>query len=377
MTIFELRAQIRFRLKRRVVHLMPLEKSKGAVLVSYFTYPFLTDKHLTGHTNYWEARQLAQEFLDRGYEVDVIDTTNTSFLPKKPYRVCIDTHNNLERLALLLPKNCIKVLHTTTTHWLVQNAAAYKRHIYLLERRKTALAPERLLPPSGALEVADIVLALGNKVTQGSYAYAGKKLFPISISAVHSFASPENKDFDRAKKNFVWLGGAGAVHKGADLVLEAFAASPALSVSMCGKYLYPEFEAVYRKELTETSNIRSVGVVDLAGATFEAIRSSSAFLIFPSCAEGQAGSVVAAMHAGLIPIVTKEVGVDVEGFGFVLENASVETIKKMIGYVSELPAEELKRRAKAAWEYAKEHHSREKFKERYGQFVDLLESKGS
>lgn len=375
MTLNEILKNVRFRLAGRVVHLSPKGKTKGSVLVSYFTYPYLTDKSLTGHTNYWEAMQLAQEFVDRGYAVDVIDTNNTSFVPKKEYVVCIDTHNNLGRLAPLLTKKCIKVLHTTTSHWLFQNTASYERSLNLQKRRGVALMPERLLPESRALEVADIVLLLGNKVTEGTYAYAGKEMFPISISAVSSFSSPEHKDFEKARNNFVWLGGAGAIHKGADLVLEAFAHAPNFTLFMCGKYLYPEFQAIYRKELTVTPHIKSIGFVDLQGALFEGIRNSSAFLIYPSCSEGQAGSVVAAMHAGLIPIISRECGVDVGDFGFVLKENTVEEVERIVAHASTLPEAELKERATKAWEYAREHHTRETFVARYSAFVDVIESK--
>lgn len=375
MTLRELYVNVRFRLEGRVVHLHPKGKTKGYVLISYFTYPFLTDKPLTGHTNYWEVRQMAKEFLDRGYAVDVIDSSNSSFKPKKAYSVCIDTHGNLERFAPLLQKECIKVFHTTTSHWLFQNTASYKRSYDLLKRRGAALGPERLLPPSTTIEAADIVLLLGNDATESTYSYANKEIFRISISAVFSFPSPQTKDFASVRNNFVWLGGAGAIHKGADLVLEAFAQEPKLSVSMCGKYLYPEFEAVYRKELHDTANIQSIGFVDLNGKVFEDIRSSSAFLIYPSCSEGQAGSVVAAMHAGLIPIISKHCGVDVGDFGFVLKENTIEEIREIINQVAALPEAELKRRSHDAWAYAQKHHTKEQFTMRFSHFVDLLEKR--
>lgn len=375
MTPKELYKNIRYKLANRVVQLKPNGHAKGAVLILYFAYPFLTDKLLTGHTNYWEVVRMAQEFLDRGYEVDITDATNSSFTPKKKYVVCIDTHNNLKRLSPLLSKECIKVLHTTTTQWVVQNTAAYKRSLYLLERRGVALEPERQLSPSQSLEVADIVLLLGNKVTEESYAYARKETFPISVSAVFTFPSPENKNFLSARKNFVWLGGAGAIHKGADLVIEAFAKESGLTLSLCGKYLYPEFEAVYKKELSKMPNIKSLGFTDLDSKAFDEIRSSCGFLIFPSCAEGQAGSVVAAMHSGLIPIISRECGVDVDGFGIVLSHNTVEAIEEAVRSASNMPEDEMRRRSIAAWEYARAHHTRDAFTIRFKEFVDLLEKR--
>lgn len=307
----------------------------------------------------------------------MIDTANVSFVPKKKYDICIDAYGNLERFAPLLEKDCIKVFLATTSDWLFQNTASYKRSYDLLQRRGVVLPPERLLPPSRTLTAADMILLMGNDVTASTYAYAKKPISPLSVSAVREYPSPVGKDFDAYKKNFVWLGGAGAVHKGADLTLEAFAREADLHVSMCGKYLYPEFEAVYWKELHESDNIHSIGHLDLGGEVFEKIRSQAIFLIFPSCAEGQSGGVVAAMHAGLIPIISKECGVSVDDFGFVLKENTIEEIQKTIRYVSSLPAEELASRARRAWEYAQANHTREVFTMQFKNFVNLLESKNT
>lgn len=374
MTLPELFKNVRFRLEGRVVHLTPSQKPKGSVLLSYFTYPFLTDKQLTGHTNYWEAVRLTELFIQRGYAVDVIDTTHTSFIPRKQYDICIDTHSNLDRLASLLGKNCIKVLYTLSSHWLFQNAASWQRSYNLLRRRGVALPPERLLQPSTSLECADIVLLLGNDQTASTYAYASKPEFRLSISAVREYEAPY-KDFESNKKNFVWLGGAGAVHKGADLTLEVFAQEKDFGLWMVGKYLYPEFEKAYWTELHETKNIRSIGHLDLSSPQFEELRSRCVFMIYPSCAEGQSGGVIAAMHAGIIPILSKEAGVDVGDFGFILKENTIEEIRKTVRYVASLPAEELASRARKAWETARAHYTRAQFDIQISSFIDLLEAK--
>ncbi len=51
------------------------------------------------------------------------------------------------------------------------------------------------------------------------------------------------------------------------------------------------------------------------------------FSIFPSCSEGQSGSVLTTMSLGLIPIVTKEVGIDVFDKGFLI-NDNIEILDK-------------------------------------------------
>ena len=42
--------------------------------------------------------------------------------------------------------------------------------------------------------------------------------------------SPEGKDFEVCRPHFMWLGSRGFVHKGLDVVLEAFSEMPELAL---------------------------------------------------------------------------------------------------------------------------------------------------
>jgi glycosyltransferase involved in cell wall biosynthesis len=357
-----------------VIHLRPSFPIKGYVLLSYITYPFLVDEieKLTGHTNYWEAWRMAQEFLKRGYAVDVIDADNNVFVPRRPYQYFIDIHSNLERLAPTLPKSCVKILHLTTTHWLFNNMAEYRRLYNLFMRRNAVLLPERLLPPTRSHEYADILLllGLGSTFTLDTYGQNKARVFTIPISTTFTYPAPE-KNFVEARNGFVWIGGAGLVHKGVDLILEAFARTPEYRLELCGKLSDKNFERVYQQELAG-KNIHQHGMLDLSDQKFDTIRTRSAFVLSASCAEGQSGSVIIGMHAGLIPIVSKESGIDTRDFGFTLPDDSVETLEKTLRMCAALPIEELARRSRAAWEYARTHHTREHFAEHFTKFVDEL-----
>jgi hypothetical protein len=127
--------------------------------------------------------------------------------------------------------------------------------------------------------------------------------------------------------------------------------------------------------LYETQNIRTVGWIDLAGRDFSEMAIKCVGLINPSCSEGQAGSVITCLHAGLIPIVSYESGVDVENFGMLLKDCSIEEIKNSIRMISSLPGTELKKRAVKAPEYARMHHTREKYAEECRRIiVEIIET---
>ncbi len=285
---------------------------------------------------------MAQTFLDLGYSADIIDWKNSSFIPKKDYAVFIDIHNNLERLSPFLSKDCIKILHITGAHWLFQNTAEYRRLLDLQTRRHISLVPRRIAAPSHGIEYADIATILGNKFTTSTFDYAKKNIVSIPISTTHTYPFPEKKNYSVARNNFIWLGGAGMVHKGLDLVLEAFASMPEFNLSVCGPVSSEkDFEQEYWKELYKTKNIRTFGKIDPGEKIFREITDSSIAAVFPSCSEGGGGSVITAIHAGLIPIVSREASVNVEDFGIVLKENTVEEIKKTVRYVSSLSDEDL------------------------------------
>ncbi|MES2006539.1 MAG: glycosyltransferase family 1 protein, partial [Patescibacteria group bacterium] len=115
MNIITFLRRVLFVLQGKVVHLSPQGTSRGNVLISYTTLPFLDrrEKILAAHTNRWECRQMAQIFLDLGYTVDVIDFENKSFELKKPYSYFIDVGSNMERIGPTLGASCTKIYHAT------------------------------------------------------------------------------------------------------------------------------------------------------------------------------------------------------------------------------------------------------------------------
>lgn len=370
----EIIRRIIFRLQGRVLHFTPKGKPRGHILFSYVTLPFLnkSERILSGHTNRWECLEICRLLVGQGYTVDVIDITDTSFIPKRKYDYFIDNGQHMERLAPLFGDDCIKIFHATTAHWKFNNEAEQKRFDDLFARRGVNLKPDRALPPNRAIELCNIATMLGNDFTASTYAFAGKEVIRIPISTTHTYPSPEHKDFEGARKNFIWFGGAGVIHKGLDLVVEAFAQMPEYNLTICGKIEgEKDFLQIYAKELA-LPNITIAGFTDPASREFKELCAKSIALVYPSCSEGQSGGVVLTMHAGLIPIVSFESGVDVNGFGVILKENTLEEIKNAVAQISNTETPTLKRRSVTSWEYTNTHHTRETFTRTYGAFVDML-----
>jgi hypothetical protein len=115
--------------------------------------------------------------------------------------------------------------------------------------------------------------------------------------------------------------------------------------------------------------------MDPASPEFIRILKDSLGIVYPSSAEGCATSVLLTMHAGLIPIVSKETGVGVEDFGIMLADCSVTTVQETVRRLASETPERLKERSRAARTYVRNHHTRALFAQKYALFVDMLERK--
>jgi glycosyltransferase involved in cell wall biosynthesis len=361
---------------KKFISLKSREGVVGSVLLSYLTEPFLLKPDQpasTSHTNQWECLQIAQTFLDLGYCVDVINWNDQAFKPKKSYSFFVDIHINLERLAPLLNKNCIKILHITGAHWLFQNQAEYARLLALQRRRKISLRPRRLASASLGIEYADCATVLGNEFTVSTFNYSQKPIYRIPISTTATYPWFEDKSHNRCRNQFLWFGSSGMIHKGLDLVLEAFSEMPDCHLIVCGPVgNEKDFEKAFYKELYQTPNIKTCGWIDVGSPEFINIAKSCIGVIYPSCSEGGGGSVITCMHAGLIPIVSYESSVDVCDFGVVLDSCSLTEIKSKIQFISSLTDKELSNRSEKAWKFARANHTKERFSEEYLKFVNLL-----
>ena len=356
--------------------LAPAGASRGCVTISYLAWPFREgwdSPKARGHTNAFEVVAMAEVYRDLGFRAEVVDWDNMAYVPPTDCRIAIDIHRNLGRWHQGLPSGCKRVLHATGPHWLFWNHAELSRLQDVRDRKQVALRSRRQVEFSSGVEVADEVVVLGNEFTRQTFLFAGKPVTRVPISSAYEFAWPESRDFEKARKKFLWVGSYGMVHKGLDLALDAFAGMPDLELTVCGRPEKEEdFFKLYEPELLRSPNIHFHGWIDMGTPAFAEIARTHAAVIYPSSAEGGAGSVIHCMHAGMLPVSTTEASIDLGDFGVHVESGKVEAVRSACRAVAEMPAAEVEARARSAYDHVRRVHTREQFRENYGKFAERI-----
>lgn len=342
-------------------------------LVSYLTKPFRIGwEHPDSvqFSNLGIARSMVRALNELGYAVDVIEYFDKTFVPARQYDLFLGHRtDNFASLAAQLKPEAPRIYYVSTMYWADNNARTEERYQALEERRGVALKRNRTLADEdGAMSLADAVFGCGNERCRRTYAahFPGARMLNNAAYADDHFERTA-KEPSQSGSHFFFFAGSGNVHKGLDLLLEAFKDSPAhLWIT---QVIHPDFGAAYQRELQECPNIHLVGPLAMRRAAYYELADRCAYAIFPSCAEGQPGSVVECMHHGLIPVVSAESHLDTDGFGITLADCRIETIRATVEDLARRPAEWRQEMFRAARREALREHSEVMFVDRVRQVI--------
>ena len=332
-------------------------------LLLYIIEPFRDQKINFTHQNYWQTQELAKIIGEFGYNVDVIQFNDKRARLTKKYDMVIDLHPGLNMVYKNnLNPSAKRIAYITGSNPLFTNDAETERLNDIYKRRKVELTKRRSVEPfkDEYLKSFDYMFLIGNQNTLETYSKEtppGVHLIPntgYEFLANHDHSS-------RSPEKFLFLAGSGQVHKGLDLLLEVFAKNPDLHLYVCSNFKSEEdFCNLYKKELFETNNIHPIGFINVDSFAFTKVAKQCAYIISPSCAEGQSGSVLVGMSAGLIPIISRENGIDKED-AHILHDCLPETIECIIREYSKRSVEWREREADKAIKIVHDKYSPKNF----------------
>jgi len=318
-----------------------------------FNNPKLAEDYT--HTNHWESVEIARILNELGYVVDIIDRTATKFDLDDKYDLFIgigagDSGQHYPDIAKQIP-SAIKIMYALGPEPKQSNKWIEDRYCSYVFRHGKGLGKMRRtidkLDIDEVMKYTDVIITCGNDYIQTTYKKYNKPIYRVYLSS-HPDLKPSGLG---SQKAFLYFGGNGHIVKGLDLAIEAITGTD-LELYICCP-----FEKEYQPELPP--NIHWIGFIPVGSQKFTEVASKCGYVILPSCSEASATSVTTCMRKGLIPVVTKETGVDIGDFGYLIETCIIDVIRNKLLQISQTNQFEFYRRAndtyKESFKYTQEN----------------------
>jgi glycosyltransferase involved in cell wall biosynthesis len=341
---------------------------KHNALVSYVSDPFRNEINLR-HTNSFESMEIGKSLNEAGFNVDIVDYAYEGKIDYSRYDLIIGFGEPLINSFYKSSKKIITIYYGTGMHLHTQNINTLHRVKEVFDKKGIWLPGSgRIVDKSWSIQttLVDAMILLGNdEVTKTYTPYFKGSIYNIPASYYNVVNFDEiilNKDFNKAKKHFLWFGSSGMIHKGLDLLIELFSKREDIHLHICGPLKgEPEFEHTYSDELLKT-NIHYHGFVSLVSKQFKELLQECAFIIFPSCSEGGGASVLNVCgNGGLIPLLSKEASIDIDDFGFIFDKINIDSIQATIGKALLMSENELRDMSRKCYDVISKRHSQSNY----------------
>jgi len=302
------------------------------------------------HTNHWRIMEIVIILNSLGFIVDVVDRSLDYFEPEDKYNLFIglgsgNSGKYYEKYSARLTK-AVKVLFATGSNPDSRIRLCVDRYDDFNYRNGLnvpyARIPDKIIF-SEFLKYTDYILAIGEPgmFCNESYKDCGKpvKSFLPNSSPALGFRPSWVKT--RELNKFLCFAGNGLIYKGVDILIEVFRELPEMELIICGPKEDALFQA-YERELSGNGNIHYEGFVRINSDRFNELCGECAYVILNSASEGVATSVSTCMRCGLVPVTNYEVGINLDDFGFLIDNSEgmIKGTAKAVVKASSITAEE-------------------------------------
>jgi len=341
--------------------------SKKRVLICYIISPFYHKKRSIKHANVIESRIIAKEFYDLGYSVDVVDYRSTRKIDYSKYDVIFGfghSFSNSFKIDIQIIRICY--LTGSSPNFSNEKEAMRIHDIYLHSGKLLTPRREAYWPWMNVVINSDMVVLTGNDNTKTTYEGLNQNIKTVPVPVIPSKLKPDSI----LGSGFLWFGGAGAVHKGLDLVLDASSEIvDEFSIDICGPLENEkDFFKLYQSKL-DKSNVIFHGMIDVESNEMQNLINKNSFIILPSCSEGMASSVTTCMQLGLIPIISKECGIDLGEHSILIEELTISGVTKAMKNALSLNEDELLRKKELSIKHVNKINTPAKYKEEISEAI--------
>lgn len=359
--------------QRAIINLYNSNFDKS-VLISYSTYHFKKKKYAS-HSNYQESWVIADIFRTLGFRVDIVNNNRLTNLDLSKYDIIFGEGLPIYQ-AINASISAIKIYYGTGSHPAHCTEQSLKRVIDFYQSYNfLALSSTRTTDFRWGLaaSMSDSVICIGNRQTADTFTARGcSRVFKVDPSfhpRLDALELGNMKDFASCRKSMLWFGSYGLLHKGLDLAIDAIRHKQDWALHVCG---YTQAEADFLNTLNLPSNVVVHGFINVHSAHFKELALKCGFVIFPSCSEGTATSVITAVANGaMIPMVTKECGYDVGKSGFLID-LNAKEIERQLVKIDTFDETILKKTALTAQKLAISRFTIDNFRAQIGQHLETI-----
>ncbi len=345
---------------------------QAKVLLSYITAPFEAGLSYA-HSSFRECATAAKIFHELGYCVDVISYLSSREVDYSRYNVIYGMGPVLERSFYGgHDVRVLRIFYATGCNPIYSNVhTTLKVREFRLRHGQLLMESSRVLKDSQMAQIllSDVVVVLGNQFVLNTYT----QFDPQGVGRYHRLDAfyhdcydidLAHKDFESAKKHFLWFGSGGLLHKGLDVLLDIFSDRDDIYLHICGA---PETERgffdYYQRSISRSRNIMNHGFVKLESQSFREIMDTCGYVLSPSVSEGGAAAILNAIaNGGLIPIVTKTTGLDVTDFGWQIDGPTISGFENAINEATRLDNKSVQSLAMRSKSHVREGYSFEKYR---------------
>lgn len=371
----------------RLVKNVLREEHGKRVLLCHLPEAFTGKELPKHHSNLTECLIIARCFSRLGYNVDCASRAKEG-IDYAPYDIVFGINGNafMGSFSANASVSPLRIFYSVGAETCFSYRQTALRNLDFSRRHgRWFLGSNRYMPgdPRNYYEArfSDAVICLGDEFVHSQFLKEddGHERYRWLPAFFFKAAEPDTgKDFQRCRRNILWFGSTGLLHKGLDIAIDFAAAHPEFTLHVCGSSSKEkDFWDYYGPIVKKCGNIIMHGFVDIESSEFASVLGQCGILLSPSVSEGGAVAVLNVIGNGaLLPVCSRATGVGFGGAGVVVEDVSYNAFEKALLDVDTLSCEEIGQRAWAAHRHVRACCTIEMYEERmYGYIKSIIEER--
>jgi len=323
-------------------------------------------------TNILEMNQILKVFINLNYSIDLIhcqDFDNVRNLMEKSYAIIFGFGNNFHSLCKNNPM-AKKIMYVTENHPKISYEKEKERVDYFYNRHRRKIEMDRSFKyyKEEHFDLVDHAIILGEVTPYEKYEFDKSVISPTGFYNKNYVLKKRN--FEVSKRNFLWFGSNGAIHKGLDLLIDIFKHREDIVLHVCG--LNDKDSKLLN--FAPKFNIINYGKINVQSEKFLELVNTCSFVVLPSCSEGFSTSITTCMRHSMIPIVMKDTGFNrLEEKAFFLESYKLEYIEKELNSIININDELINEMHKEIYEFANKEFLLKNFNDKFKAIINNID----